>query len=243
VTLIAQYDGTAWSVVNSPNPPPNNAGQHVDFLWGVTCSSTTDCWAVGYYFNVNGVTQNIIEHYTVPPVQLNAVVSRKVHGSAGTFDVDLPLTGPPGIECRSGGANGDYALVFTFANTLANVDGASVASGGTGSVASSNIDSSDARNYIINLTGVTNAQTITVNLANVTDSVSDFSDTVSISISVLLGDVNRSTRVDAADVSLVRQQALQPITSSNFREDINASGRIDAADVSIARQQTLTSLP
>jgi hypothetical protein len=60
---------------------------------------------------------------------------------------------------------------------------------------------------------------------------------------VLLGDVNGSGRVDAADVSLVRQQTLQPITFSNFREDVNASGRIDAADVSVVRQQTLTSLP
>jgi len=60
---------------------------------------------------------------------------------------------------------------------------------------------------------------------------------------VLVADVNASRRVDAADVSLVRQQSLQPVTTTNFREDINASGRIDAADVSIARQQTLTSLP
>jgi hypothetical protein len=60
---------------------------------------------------------------------------------------------------------------------------------------------------------------------------------------ILIGDVNASGRVDAADVSSVRQQTLQAITSSNFRNDINASGRIDAADVSIARQQTLTSLP
>jgi hypothetical protein len=60
---------------------------------------------------------------------------------------------------------------------------------------------------------------------------------------VLVGDVNASGRVDAADVSLVRQQTLQPIDSTNFREDVNTSGRIDAADVSIVRQQTLTSLP
>jgi hypothetical protein len=60
---------------------------------------------------------------------------------------------------------------------------------------------------------------------------------------VLLGDVNASGRVDAADVSLARQQTLQSVTTSNFREDVNASGRIDAADVSITRQQTLTSLP
>jgi hypothetical protein len=60
---------------------------------------------------------------------------------------------------------------------------------------------------------------------------------------VLLGDVNASGRVDAADVSQVRQQTLQQVGSSNFRTDINATGRIDAADVSVARQQTLTSLP
>ncbi len=176
------------------------------------------------------------------PVQLTNVVSRKAHGSAGTFDVDLPLTGNPGIECRNGGTNGDYSIVFTFLNPLTSVGGANVTSG-TGSVSSSNIDSSDAHNYIVNLTGVANAQVINVSLENMTDSVGNFSNAVSAQMGVLLGDVNASRRVDAADVSLVRQQTLQPIGSSNFRSDLNASGRIDAADVSIARQQTLTSLP
>jgi hypothetical protein len=175
-------------------------------------------------------------------LQALRVVSRKVHGSAGTFDVDLPLTGNPGIECRTGGTTGDYTLVFTFANPLTSVDGARVTTG-TGSVGSSNIDSSDAHNYIVGLTGVTNAQVITMNLTNVSDSVGNFSSAVSASMAVLIGDVNSSRRVDAADVSLVRQQTLQAVSSSNFREDINASGRIDAADVSVARQQTLTSLP
>jgi hypothetical protein len=177
---------------------------------------------------------------TAAPVQLTSIVSRKTHGTAGTFDVDL--TGGNGIECRSGDAAGNYTLVFSFSNPLSNVTGASVTSG-TGSVASSNTDSNDAHNYIVNLTGVTNSQVITVSLANVTDTVADFSNVISGSMGVLLGDVNASGRVDAADVSMVRQQTLQPVTSSNFREDINTSGRIDAADVSIVRQQTLTSLP
>jgi hypothetical protein len=168
------------------------------------------------------------------------VVSRKAHGAAGAFDVDL--TTGSGIECRSGGTNGDYTIVFSFANQLANVAGASVTNG-TGSVVSGNIDTTDANNYIVNLTGVANAQVITVSLTNVADSAGNFSSAVSAQMGVLLGDVNASGRVDAADVSLVRQQTLQPVTSSNFRADINASGRIDAADVSIARQQTLTSLP
>ena len=133
-------------------------------------------------------------------------------------------------------------LMLKFDDTLESVGGASVTSG-TGSVASSNIDGSDAHKYVVNLTGVANAQTIVVTLTNLTDSAGNFSTAASVSMGVLLGDVNGSRRVDAADVSLVRQQTLQSITLSNFREDINASGRIDAADVSIARQQTLTSLP
>src|SRR5207245_2647185 len=49
---------------------------------------------------------------------LLSVVSRKVHGGAGTFDINLPLTGPRGVECRSPGQTGtagiDYKLVFSF---------------------------------------------------------------------------------------------------------------------------------
>ncbi len=197
------------------------------------------------YVTGANTANNFLDYLTVDyevGVPLTSVVSRKTHGTAGTFDVDLPLAGDPGIECRSGGANGDYTLVFIFANPLGSVGGANVTNG-TGSAASSNIDTGDPHDYIVNLTGVTNAQYITVSLTNVADSVGNFSTTLSASMGLLLGDVNASGRVDAADVSGVRQQTLQPVTSSNFREDINASGRIDAADVSIARQQTLTSLP
>jgi hypothetical protein len=95
----------------------------------------------------------------------------------------------------------------------------------------------------VNLTGVSNAQRITVTLFNVADSAGNFSPTVTATVGILLGDVNASARVDAADVSLVRQQTLQTVTSSNFRADVNVSGRIDAADVSLVRAQTLSSLP
>ncbi len=206
--------------------------------------------AVGTYygvqFNMIDVAQPYIFNPNPGPVQLVSAVSRKVHGSAGTFDIGLGAQDPPppgslGIECRSGGANGDYTLVFTFANPLTNVAGASVTSG-TGTVSSSAIGS-DNHDYVVNLTGVTNTQVLTVSLVTVSDAAGHASASVPISMGVLLADVNASHRVDAADVSLVRQQTLQPVTATNFREDINTSGRIDAADVSIARQQTLTSLP
>ncbi len=112
-----------------------------------------------------------------------------------------------------------------------------------GSVSSNNIDSNDAHNYIVNLTGVINAQVIIVSLSNVTDSAGNFSNTVSGQMGVLVGDVDGSGRVDSTDVFQVRQQSLQNTNSSNFRMDVDASGRIDSTDVFITRQSTLSSLP
>ena len=60
---------------------------------------------------------------------------------------------------------------------------------------------------------------------------------------VLVGDANATRRVDAADVSSVRQEALQTVTTSNFRDDLNACRRVNAANASIAWRDTLHSLP
>jgi hypothetical protein len=169
-------------------------------------------------------------------------VSRKVLNSAGTFDINLPLTGTPGIECRSGGANGDYSLVFTFANTLTSVGDASVTSG-TGSVTTRNIDSNDAHNYILNLTGVTNAQRITVRLTNVTDSAGDFSSVVSASMGVLVGDTNGDGFVNSSDIAQTKSQSGFSLTSSNFREDVTADGSLNSADIALVKSKSGTALP
>jgi hypothetical protein len=175
------------------------------------------------------------------------------HGSAGDFDVNLPLppnASPRGVEPRSSpslGA-GNYTLVFTFPNNLTSVASASVTghdpAGGTGTVcASGNGIGPTPNQYTVNLCGVSDQQYITVTLHTVLDVTGNNGDVVSPQMGVLIGDVNASGRVDAADVSSVRQQTLQTVTTSNFRNDLNTSGRIDAADVSLARQDTLHTLP
>src|SRR6202030_2955098 len=67
----------------------------------------------------------------LPIPVLTSVVSRMTHGTAGDFNVNMPLTpnsSPRGVECRSGTA-GNYKLVFTFTANLTSVTSASVSSG------------------------------------------------------------------------------------------------------------------
>jgi hypothetical protein len=44
-TLIEHWDGTSWAIVSSPN----TSTTLFNSLWGVTCVSASDCWAVGWY--------------------------------------------------------------------------------------------------------------------------------------------------------------------------------------------------
>jgi len=177
----------------------------------------------------------------LPAVQLNGVVSRKIHGSAGTFDINLPLTGSPGIECRSGGSNNTYTLVFTFANPLTTVSSASV-SAGTGSVVSSSIGA-DAHDYIVNLTGVANAQRLTVTLANLNDAAGDFSASVSATMGVLIGDTTANGIVNSSDIAQTQSQSGQPVTLSNFREDVTVNGAINSSDIGLVQSKSGTALP
>ena len=176
-------------------------------------------------------------------IGLVGAVSRKTHGSAGDRDIDLPLAGQPGIEDRVGqGANGqDHKVVITFAApvSLTNV----TVSPGPGKSAFLAGFSVNGSVVTVNLTGVTNAQTLMINLVGVHQGPN--SGNVSIPMAVLLADADASRRVDSGDVTLVRQHTLETIDGSNFREDIDVSGRIDSNDVTIARQeaQKVSSLP
>ena len=176
---------------------------------------------------------------------LSSVKSRMIHGNnIGAKDINLPLTGTRGIECRQPATPQNYTMVFKFVNPLISVEQATVTSG-TGSVPNNKgaINPNDAHEYLVNLTGVTNQQNIQVTLVNARDAGAVGN--VSARMGVLIGDSDGSGRVDSNDVTLVRQQALQDVTDSNAREDIDLSGRVDSNDVTTARQQAqgLPSIP
>ncbi len=260
--LVVNFDGSAPSKSHEPTgacatinsytldfgdgsaPVTNSTG-----LFTHTYTTPSECFPARLTVkDTAGLTSNTFQlciavSSTPPP--LTRVVSEKTHGSAGPFDVPLqldPNTQPRGVECRTGGTAGNHTIIFTFQNNLTSVASANVVSG-PGSVVTAGTGIGPAANqYTLNLTGVTDANYVSVALHNALDSAGNLGD-VATTMGVLLGDVNSSGRVDAADVSLVRQQTLQTITTSNFRDDLNATGRIDAADVSIARQNTLHTLP
>jgi hypothetical protein len=229
-----KWNGTAWAQLHPTTSPDGRqlfgsaydaVRQQIVLFGGGTSSNSfgSDTWLFG-----------------LPPVQLVGLVSRKAHGSAGTFDIDL-INGN-GIECRTGGTSGNYTLVFTFANPLISVGGANVSTG-TGTVSSRTIDGANPHNYIVNLTGISNAQRITVSLSNVTDSLGNSSGLVTGSMGVLLGDVTANLVVSNTDVASIKAQVAAPVTTSNFRNDVNANGIISNTDVSTTKAQVGTSLP
>src|SRR5439155_1418407 len=57
-TLIEHWDGTSWSSFSSPN-----GGSSDNYLFDVTCTSGSNCWAVGWYETGNSSVQTLIEHW------------------------------------------------------------------------------------------------------------------------------------------------------------------------------------
>lgn len=171
--------------------------------------------------------------------QLVSVVSRKVHGAAGSFDIPVPLGGTPAVECRSGGAGNQHTLVFTFENTLTSVGSVAVTGGGSGTGV---IDNTDQHRYIATVTGVANAQTITVTLNDVHDTANNVG-AVSAMLGILLGDTSGNGLVNASDISQTKSQSGQAVTTSNFRNDVNVNGAINASDISTVKSASGTALP
>jgi hypothetical protein len=110
---------------------------------------------------------------------------------------------------------------------------------GTGTV--SNTTGDGTTNISVNLTGVINAQQITVTLLGVNNGTS--TGDVSVQMGVLVGDTNGNRAVNSADIGQTKGQAGQPVSASNFREDVNTNGVINASDISLVKSKSGTSLP
>ena len=158
--------------------------------------------------------------------KLIAVVSRKTHGSAGTFNLPIdhrmPIGGAVSVEPRVIGDG--HLIVFQF-------DLAIIATGNVAATSGAAAAQFAGNEVIVTLTGVNDRERVTISLTNVNGAGVN----ASASMGFLVGDVNHSRGVDIVDAKAVRARAGQPTDAGNFFYDLNASGGITASEVSAVK--------
>jgi len=167
----------------------------------------------------------------------SSAVSRKVHGSAGTFDLPLSLLDAhnPTTEPRQGPS---HTIVFTFDRAIASAT-ATVTEG----LATAGTPTFVGNNVVVPLTGVIDAQYVTIALTDVVASDASTGGSGSARVGFLAGDVNQNRVVTLADLGLVNAQLAQSVMLSNFLKDVNASGTLSLADKGITNSRLTKSLP
>jgi hypothetical protein len=177
------------------------------------------------------------------------VVSRKMHGPAGVFDLDLG-TGPRGygVEPRSG-PNQQVAIKFSQPVSLASVTltqgvATIVDVNGVGQSPDIPLPAQSADQYVITLADVADAQLVGISVVYnwIPADPSEPPDptnpqTANFYFGVLLGDINENTAVTNADVALCSAQTAAPADATNFLLDVNANGVISNTDVTIVKTQ------
>ncbi len=160
-----------------------------------------------------------------PPAGPVSAVSRKVHGSAGAFDLDLPVNGNAGVECRGG----VHEIVVRFAGPVT-FAGAQITAG-VGSVASSQAAGNDIS---VQLADVADAQTLTLTLLGVDDGTArgDYA----LPISFLLGDTNGDGAVNSGDALRCKSASGQAVDQGNFRSDVTVDGAINTGDSTVVKR-------
>jgi len=163
---------------------------------------------------------------------LVSAASRLTHGSAGTFDIDMPLTGTSGVEDRSAST---YNAVFTFDTPV--TSGQVTVVSGTATVGPITFSGNA---MTAQLTGVTSAEVVTLRAQNINGDGQLHGD---VPFGFLTGDANANRLVDKPDQTLVKGELNQPVTSANFREDLNADGRIKNTDVTVIKTNKGHTIP
>jgi hypothetical protein len=165
------------------------------------------------------------------------------HGGTD-FDIDLRVSGPPGVECRAGGGTSDYTMIITLPGdvTINSNPQAAVTSGsgtiGRAGVANSGAVSINGNTVTVPLTNVADAQTINVTLYCVNGGGN-----VVVPMTRLLGDTNGNRTVNASDIGAIKANSGQPVTSANFRSDVNANGSINSSDIGQVKARSGVTVP
>jgi hypothetical protein len=211
-------------------------GDTIQLRWRFTSDPGSDY--KGFYLDDIGITNirlpNACTSVTGVPM-LTSAASRLTHGPVGPLDLPMALDGS-GVEPRNG--NGNYTIVLHFDQPIQS--GTAAVSHGTGSPGTVTFNGND---MIVNLSGVTNEQVLTLTASNVMSATGGLLSSVSLNIGFLIGDTTANRQVNSSDVAHTQAQSGQAVTATNAGDDVTISGEINSSDVSAVQAKSGTGLP
>ena len=163
---------------------------------------------------------------------LVSAASRLTHRTAGSFDIDMPLSGTSGVEDRD--ASGSFLAVFTFDAPV--TSGNTQVVGGTATAGTPTFSGNEMR---VPLSNVADVQVVIIEISGVNEGGA----TWDVPFGFLIGDVDGNRRVAKADDNILNADQHQVVTGSNFRDDINLSGVVDRPDHLEVKAHAHHSLP
>jgi len=165
---------------------------------------------------------------TVIP-QVIASVSRKVHGDAGTFDIDVDVS--TAIEGR---ANGPTLVVVTFSDPiegLGGLDPGDVAAS-SGSVTHVSIDGPQ---LAVELSDVADGSLLAISFPGIVGLGGSTASPDVVCFGVLGGDANGDGATNVFDLVSIRNQLNTAPTATTFRCDTTADGLVNIFDLVMTR--------
>ncbi len=229
---------TAWTgdsggyITTVANLGPNIAGQTVKLRFRMGSDTTVS--KTGWRVDTISVTSSsyVCCDGTSTPPELTAAVSRLNHPAVGDLDVNMPLSGTSGVEDRQAST---YNIVLTFANGPI-TSGTAMVSSGTGTAGSPTFS---GNTMTVPLTGVANAQVLTLTVSNVNGQLPS----ASVDLGFLIGDSNADRTVNSADIGQTKSRSGGIVGSGNFRSDVNVDGNLNSGDIGLVKSKSGTALP
>jgi hypothetical protein len=118
-TLIQHYDGTAWTIVPSPNRLLGTDRNQINTLLGVTAITSSDVWAVGYTVSLDNPYQTLTMHWNGAAWSIVGSPNYTFPGAYNTL-LDVSATGPDDVWAVGGsslGSGSSRGLLLHFNGT------------------------------------------------------------------------------------------------------------------------------
>lgn len=192
---------------------------------------------------LDAVDMGAYEYSLEGAVRLLQAFSRRTHGAAGPFEVDLvhPLSGQTRpVEPRQGGPT---QIVVTFSRPVFAVgdldlsDVVLTASSGSGGVVT-NLSASD-NHLIVDLGGATDGTAVRMAFPGIQDSTGNVVENT-LCFNVLAGDADGNSAVNIFDLVVIRNALNGPVNAECYRRDVTADGAVNIFDLVMTRNNLNT---